>query len=488
MTTFNIKAERTFTVIRKYGFLFTLFVAIGGLWEPKLGLLVIPVMLGLILFSFYKGRFWCGNVCAHGSLFDSLLFRFSRNKKIPAVFKSKWLSIGFLGIFSYKLISKFITVAGLYGSASFFDKMGLVFVSSYIMVTIVGGFLALVVAPRTWCNFCPMGVMQKMSYKLGKKVKVTTSTDEKVTAAQSEMCHKCGKCSRVCPMQLAPYTQFNGQNQFDDSNCLKCSTCVANCPAGILSINNEKVADILKEKISIAGYEDRQKIASQLIKIRELKDDIIEYTFEFMDDKEVHYKAGQFILVKIQESPEMFRAYSISSYNEDNKRLSVTIKKMADGFGTEHIYSHFRVGDTIELEGPLGHELVIDKNQKKVLLVAGGIGITPFIPIVTDILKTDNQIKKVTLVYGANTESEMIYTDEFEALKALDDRFELVPVIAFDDNWQGEKGFVTDYFKKMNDIDEHKIYMCGPPPMVNAAMGLFEKMDLKRNKIFYESA
>ncbi len=89
MASFNIKTNRTFTLIRKYGFIFTLLVAIGGLWYPKLGLLVIPVMIGLMLYSFFKGRYWCGNICAHGSLFDSLLMPISRNAKIPAFFQIK---------------------------------------------------------------------------------------------------------------------------------------------------------------------------------------------------------------------------------------------------------------------------------------------------------------------------------------------------------------------------------------------------------------
>ena len=226
MASYYIKTNRAFTLIRKYGFIFTLLVAIGGLWFPKLGLLVIPVMIGLMLAAFFKGRYWCGNICAHGSLFDSLIMPISRNKKIPEFFKSKILGGVFFALFSYKLISKFIKVASIYGSISFFDKIGLIFVSSYLMVTILGGFLAIAFNPRTWCNFCPMGIIQRLSYKLGKIVGVTKITDEKITVAKTEMCHKCGKCARVCPMQLTPYSQFSDKNQFDDDVCIRCSTCV----------------------------------------------------------------------------------------------------------------------------------------------------------------------------------------------------------------------------------------------------------------------
>ncbi len=58
-----IKTNRAFTTLRKYAWLFTVLVALGGLWEPKLGLLVILIMAGLTVTSFFKGRYWCGNVC-----------------------------------------------------------------------------------------------------------------------------------------------------------------------------------------------------------------------------------------------------------------------------------------------------------------------------------------------------------------------------------------------------------------------------------------
>ena len=57
------KTKRAFTPLRKYAWLFTLLVAIGGLWEPRLGLLVIAVMAALTITALFKGRYWCGNVC-----------------------------------------------------------------------------------------------------------------------------------------------------------------------------------------------------------------------------------------------------------------------------------------------------------------------------------------------------------------------------------------------------------------------------------------
>ena len=78
----NIKANRTFTAWRKYGWILTFLIAFGGLFEHKLGLLVpFGVMLGLMITSLFDGRFWCGNVCPHGCWFDSILLRYSKNKE-----------------------------------------------------------------------------------------------------------------------------------------------------------------------------------------------------------------------------------------------------------------------------------------------------------------------------------------------------------------------------------------------------------------------
>ena len=86
---YYIKTNRIFNPIRKYTWLITVIVAIGGLWFPKLGLLVLAIMAALMITAFFDGRFWCGNVCPHGSLFDRVIQPISRNGKIPVFFKTK---------------------------------------------------------------------------------------------------------------------------------------------------------------------------------------------------------------------------------------------------------------------------------------------------------------------------------------------------------------------------------------------------------------
>src|SRR5690554_2186625 len=167
--------------LQSYTWPFTILVALGGLWWPRLGVLVIPIMVTLLIMSFFRGRYWCGNVCSHGSLYDHVLGPISRNRALPKLFRSPFFAWGFFLFFTYNIVRRLLVVTTLWGSSSFWDRLGFIFVMSYLMVLIVGGVLAVFFKPRTWCSFCPMGTMQKLSYRLGKLSHAALHADRKVT-------------------------------------------------------------------------------------------------------------------------------------------------------------------------------------------------------------------------------------------------------------------------------------------------------------------
>ncbi|MHB8156558.1 MAG: 4Fe-4S binding protein [Desulfocucumaceae bacterium] len=487
MSSFYIKTNRIFTPVREFAWLFVPLVAIGGLWLPKLGLLIIPVMVSLAVMAFFRGKYWCGNFCPHGSLFDRILMPLGANRKIPAFLKSRTAVVIMFTWFMYIMVSRLIKVFAIWGSTSFPDKLGYVFVMNYLMVTVIGTTLALLVSPRAWCNFCPMGTLEILTYKLGKLLKINRGIDKKVTVASKSMCHNCGKCSRVCPMQLTPYLEFSEKNQLNSEACIRCSTCVRNCPAGILSLNNEEEAMKIGVEADTEGYRERRKIVASIKKIRKLGGDVNEYTFRFIDPERVNYRPGQFILVKIQDNPKMYRAYSISSHSGDGSELSVTVKKMPGGYGAGIIFDTFREGDRVELEGPLGNELVPSSSSDKLLFVAGGIGITPFVAMTREMVEKSRCSKEVKLLYGVNKPEEYIYDDHFEKLKSNCNRFEYIKVAASGENWKGRRGFVTDAMKEL-DLRGYKVYMCGPRPMVSASLKFLKDVGVNEEDIFYESA
>lgn len=232
------------SVIKKWSWLFILLVAVGGLWYPKLGLLLLPIMLLLPLLGFTKGKFWCGNICPHGSFFDRFLWSVSRNGKIPAWIKAKTTVFLAFSFFVFMLGKRILSVLPLWGTAPFFDKLGFIFVVNYLVVTILGILLGFLISPRSWCQFCPMGTFQMIFYRLGLYFGVNEKTDARVTF-DNDKCLRCGKCSRVCPMQLKPYCEFADGDVCANAACIRCGSCINSCPTNALNLGKRRMETIM---------------------------------------------------------------------------------------------------------------------------------------------------------------------------------------------------------------------------------------------------
>lgn len=226
--------RRTF-MLQKYTWPLTLVIAVGGLWWPRLGLLVIPIMLTLLSVSFFRGRFWCGNFCSHGSLFEYVLGTVSRKRQIPKLIKSPVVVWGFLAFFGYSIVRRLIAVAALWGEW-ILGPPGICICGPLSNGIDCRWDCCGINSPRTWCSFCPMGTMQKLSYKLGQLSGAARLTDRKVTISDSDKCRSCRKCAVVCPMELSPHLNFSDKNQFDSLDCIRCGKCVAACPFKLLTI------------------------------------------------------------------------------------------------------------------------------------------------------------------------------------------------------------------------------------------------------------
>lgn len=130
------------------------------------------------------------------------MLRYSKNKEIPRGFKSKITIIVVFIIFVFILGTRVFKVFSNFSSLDFWDKFGFIFVTTYLVVLLISTPLAFFISPRTWCQFCTMGSIEKMLGTLGEKTKIAKNTNKKL----------------------------------NDINCIKCKTCVNNCPKGILEI------------------------------------------------------------------------------------------------------------------------------------------------------------------------------------------------------------------------------------------------------------
>lgn len=191
-----------------------------GWFFPVVGWAAIICMLGPVLTSIWKGRFWCGNVCPRGNLFDRLISKYSPHRPIPQFVRTKGFRI-FMVCFIFTMFgTQFYFAWGDWGA------MGRVFYRIIVLTTIVGLVLAFVYAPRTWCSFCPMGTIS--NWVAPKQAPLPAPYKSVIISNRCEM--KCKSCARVCPMQLTPYESHGEAAGYLHPDCLKCKRCTLVCP------------------------------------------------------------------------------------------------------------------------------------------------------------------------------------------------------------------------------------------------------------------
>lgn len=204
------------------------------------------------------------------------------------------------------------------------------------------------------------------------------------------------------------------------------------------------------------------------------------------------YLPGQFGFIRItgegisgEEHP-----FSITSEPTNTSEISMTIKNLGDW--TQDV-QNIKPGSRARLTGPYGRfSPLIDPSDKAVVLVAGGVGITPMLSILRYFRKNEKD-RKTVLFWGMNSSSELILPDEFAAFQHEMRNFMLVPVISREPDYKGEKGYITaDIMERVlnnNNIrlDEAQYFICGPAVMQKLVISGLKAKGIGKRSIRFES-
>ncbi|HNV47035.1 MAG TPA: FAD-binding oxidoreductase [Spirochaetota bacterium] len=463
---YHIKTFDTITTLRRFIWLIVPVVSIAGFFQPKLGLFIFPLFAAIMVMGFFTGRYWCGNFCPRGALFDFPVRAIGAFDRIPRLFTSAWFRALVLALLMGFFIRNTVNAFSAWGTVSFWDRLGMVGVMMCAATTGIGLVLSLVVNPRTWCSFCPMGTVQKLLHAARTALIGPVFANPRITMTQPSACQKCGKCARVCPMQLAPYRELNDVDQVAALDCIKCGSCVAHCAGNVLALESERKTDTYRLPEPLPGYADRAAADAVIESVEEIGTDIREFTFRLRDGKTLTPKPGQFVAVRVDDENEVFRSYSVSRPTDDPSRVKIAVKLDPNGWGTPRLFA-MREGDTVRLEGPMGDFTVRDTDTDK-LFIAGGIGITPFLSLAREAARK-HPGRTVRLLYGANAGRDVIYAQYLEELRREHPNFDYAIALARpDDGWQGHRGMVTDLIDAVT-TENAEAYLCGARPMIGAA-------------------
>ena len=188
--------------------------------------------------------------------------------------------------------------------------------------------------------------------------------------------------------------------------------------------------------------------------------------------------AGQHVDVRLtaEDGYQAQRSYSIASAPED-RRVILTVEQLKDGEVSPYLVGEVRVGDKVELRGPIGGYFVWKAgDDRPLLLVAGGSGIVPLMAMIRHHAAAGAGAP-VRLLYSSRSFDDVIYRDELATLSAGASRLNVSHTLTRSQppGWDGYSRRIDG--EMMAEVawprkDGPAVFICGPTAFVETASGL----------------
>lgn len=288
-----------------------------------------------------------------------------------------------------------------------------------------------------------------------------------------------------------------------------CGTCKCHCESGSYEMGGY-IEDALSDQEARRGYvltcqmipesdcvvtvpassevcirSQQADLRAKLFDINRLSESTLSFTVASDELRAMHFLPGQYVKVLVPGT-DQWRAYSFSSLiNQADGSVSFLIRVVPEGLMSTYMTEKARVGDNITLCGPFGSFYLRDI-QRTVLMLAGGTGLAPFLAMLEKIQR-DGCAHPIHLIYGVTHDADLVDMDKLESFANAIDNFTFSSCVASKNSSWPQKGYVTDYIEPGHlhdgDVD---IYLCGPPPMVEAVDCYMQEIGIQPASFHYE--
>ncbi len=217
--------------------------------------------------------------------------------------------------------------------------------------------------------------------------------------------------------------------------------------------------------------------------VRQLSPSTISLSLQGDALNKLAFLPGQYVNLKVPGSNQT-RAYSFSSLPR-NGEVSFLIRNVPGGLMSSFLTSLAKQGDAMSLAGPLG-SFYLREIKRPLLLLAGGTGLAPFTAMLEKIAE-EASAHPLHLIYGVTHDADLVEMDKLEAFAARIPNFTFTACVANADSPYPHKGYVTQHIepKHLNE-GEVDIYLCGPPPMVEAVSHFIRERGIQPANFYYE--
>jgi propane monooxygenase reductase subunit len=203
-----------------------------------------------------------------------------------------------------------------------------------------------------------------------------------------------------------------------------------------------------------------------------------------IDDGEMPFRSGQYVDIGIPGTDDS-RSFSMANLPNDDGRLEFMIKLYPGGvFSSLLADGVLQVGDMLDVTGPYG-VFTLRETERPILFIGGGAGMAPILSLLRFMVEQGVE-RPAVYYYGAREEEDLFHLEELAALQTTLPAFRFVPALS-DSAWEGETGLITDVVERSEQgLDGVDAYLCGPPPMVDAAQEMLMRLGVDEARIHYD--
>ncbi len=191
---------------------------------------------------------------------------------------------------------------------------------------------------------------------------------------------------------------------------------------------------------------------------------------------------GQFMILRFFTQGLWWQAHPFSlSFVPNGQELRVTIKELGDF--TKQV-ANIKSGTKLLIDGPYGVFTELFSVSPKVLLIAGGIGITPIRGLTEQMAK---HRKDIILLYSNKTRQDIVFQQELDEV-AKTYGVKITHILSDDPDYAGEHGYLDkEKFQRLvPDLSDREVFLCGPPPMMAALIKSLGELGIPESQVHYE--
>ncbi|MFM8748891.1 benzoate 1,2-dioxygenase electron transfer component BenC [Rhabdaerophilum sp.] len=224
-------------------------------------------------------------------------------------------------------------------------------------------------------------------------------------------------------------------------------------------------------------------MAAEMVEVRQLSPTSIGFAVRVKDAGQLSYLPGQYVNVPVPGTSQT-RSYSFSSMPREGV-VEFLVRNIPNGLMSSYLAGSARPGDALTLTGPIGSFYLRDVTRP-LLFLAGGTGLAPFLAMLES-LRHKETGQPIHMIYGVTNDADLVELDKLAAFAAAIPGFTYVTVVADPASTHERKGYVTHH---LPDAALHggnlDLYLCGPPPMVDAVRATLAEKGVKPANFHFE--